>query len=298
MGKKAPKAPNYAAAAQQTAQASQAATDAQTTANRPNQVTPWGTSNWVKGPDGQWTQNVSLDPQDQRGLDAQQKLGADRSTFAGGMFNRVRDEMGTPVDFNKFEDYGELGDYNQRRTAAEDAAYSRAASRLDPYWQQQESNMEVKLRNQGLRPGDEAYDRAMGNMTRARTDAYSAAQDDAVSQGRQESALAYDQQLGSANYSNQLRTQQIQDELTQRGWSLNEINALLSGSEVGMPEMPAFEASSRAQSPDYMGAAQSTYQNQLDRYNAKQAGMQGLFSGLGSVAKAGISYSMGVPPIF
>lgn len=295
MSGKAPKIPNYAQAAQQTAQASQVATDAQTAANRPNQSTPWGNSTWTRNSDGTWSQNVSLDPQDQQALDYQQKLGAERSRLAGGMFSRVASEMGSPVDFGQFQEYGQVGDYNARRQANEDAAYSRATSRLDPQWEQQMSDMDVRLRTQGLAPGDEAYDRAMGNMTRARNDAYAIARNDAVTQGREESALAYDQELGQANYQNNLRTQQIQDELTKRGWSLNEINALLSGSEVGMPEMPAFEGATRAQSPDYMQAAQSTYQGQLDRYNAKQAGLQGMFSGLTSLAKSGINYSMGFP---
>lgn len=295
MGKKAPKAPNYAQAAQQTAVASQAAVDAQNRANRPNQTTPWGNSNWTRNPDGTWSQSVTLDPQDQQALDSQQQLGADRSRLAGGMFSRVASEMGSPVDFNKFEQYGQLGDYSTRRQANEDAAFNRAKSRLDPYWEQQMNDMDVRLRTQGLAPGDEAYDRAMRNATMARTDAYSAAQNDAVAQGRQESALAYDQELGGAEYSNRLRTQQIQDELTKRGWSLNEINALISGNEVGMPSLPAFSESTRAMSPDYVNAAQQTYQGQLDRYNARQAGLQGLFSGLGSIAKSGINYSMGFP---
>jgi hypothetical protein len=293
MSGKAPKAPDYNAAAQQTAVASQQAVNAQNVANRPTQNTPWGNSQWIQGPDGQWTQNVSLDPQDQQSLDSQQQIGADKSKFAQGMFGRVQNEMGAPVDFDKFQQYGELGDYDTRRQGAEDAAYSRASSRLDPYWQQQSSDMDIQLRNQGLVPGDEAYDRAIGNLDRAKNDAYSTARDDAMGQGRQESALAFDQELGTAGYQNTLRNQQIQDELTQRGWSLNEINSLLSGSQVGMPDMPSFEASSRAQSPDYSQAASNTYQAQLDRYNAKQANLQGIFSGITGIAKAG----MGLPPI-
>ena len=293
MGKKAPRAPDYNAAEQRTAQASQEAVNTQNVANRPTQNTPWGNSQWTQGPNGQWTQNVSLDPQDQQALDSQQQLGADRSRFAGGMFNRVQNEMGAPVDFNQFQGYGQLGDYDTRRQSAEDAAYSRSTGRLDPYWQQQNSDMEVKLRSQGLVPGDEAYDRATGNMNRARNDAYSTARDDAVGQGRQESTLAFDQQLGTADYQNNLRTQQIQDELTKRGWGLNEINSLLAGSQVGMPDMPNFEASSRAQAPNYSNAALNTYQARLDKFNAKQAQIQGIFSGITGIAKAG----MGVPPI-
>jgi len=59
--------------------------------------------------------------------------------------------------------------YNQ---AAGDALYGRATSRLDPQWEQWSEQREVQLRNQGLRTGDQAYDRAMTTMNQNRTDAY------------------------------------------------------------------------------------------------------------------------------
>jgi hypothetical protein len=286
----APKAPDYAAAAEKTAAASLEATKYQTMANRPNTTTPWGTDTWTTDPNtGASTRRITLDPAEQAALDAQQGMDKTRSQTAGGMMNRVKRELGRSVDFSKFENYGSLGDPNIRRQHQEDAAYGRATSRLDPYWHDQVQSTDVELRNQGLNPGDEAYDKAMANTTRARTDAYSAAQNDAVTQGRAESDLSYGQDLGTANYSNNLRTQQITEELQKRGWSLNEINALVSGQQIGMPQAPSNQPNStaaRAQSADYSTAAQQQYQSSLDKLNAEQAGIQGMFSGAGGIAQA------------
>lgn len=286
----APDPPDYAAAAEKTAEASLEATKYQTMANRPNTTTPWGVDTWTTDPTtGASTRNITLDKDQQAALDSQQRMDRMRSSTAEGMMGRVKRELGKPVNFKGFEDYGSLGDPNVRRQKQEDAAYGRATSRLDPYWKDQTEATDIQLRNQGLNPGDEAYDKAMANVTRARTDAYSAAQNDAVTQGRAESDLSYGQDLGTANYSNNLRTQQITEELQKRGWSLNEINALVSGQQIGMPQAPANQPNStaaRAQSADYSSAAQQQYQSSLDRFNAEQAGMQGMFSGAGSIAQA------------
>lgn len=89
-----------------------------------------------------------------------------------------------------------------------------------------------------------------------------------------------------ANMQNQLRQQAIAEQAQQRGMSLNEMNALLSGQQVQMPQFPSFALSSQAQTPDLLGAAQSQYQAQLNAYNAKQGGLGGVFGGLTSLGSA------------
>jgi hypothetical protein len=49
-GGSAPPAPDYKGAAQATADGDLRNLNAQTVANRPNQVTPWGTSSWSQTP--------------------------------------------------------------------------------------------------------------------------------------------------------------------------------------------------------------------------------------------------------
>jgi hypothetical protein len=88
----------------------------------------------------------------------------------------------------------------------------------------------------------------------------------------------YGQNLSSAEYANQIRQQELAELMTQRGWSLNEINALLSGTQVGMPQMPSFTSASAAQPAPIYNAA-------VDASNADAAGLSAGLGGVSDVAQ-------------
>ena len=113
--------------------------------------------------------------------------------------------------------------------------------------------------------------------------------------GQQQAAGSqnFNQGMQASEYNNKLRQQQIAEQAMQRGMPLNELNALLTGQQVGMPSMPNFSQSQRAGSVDYSGAANNQYNASLDAYNARQAGTQGIFSGLGSIGGAALGGPMG-----
>ncbi len=94
----------------------------------------------------------------------------------------------------------------------------------------------------------------------------------------------YNNAMQSANYQNQLRQQQIAEQMQQRGFSLNEINAILTGQQVGMPSMPGFNAANRSEGVQSLQAAQLQNQAAMDAYNAQQQGTQGTLSGLAGMA--------------
>lgn len=105
--------------------------------------------------------------------------------------------------------------------------------------------------------------------------------------GDSQAAQQLQMQIQAGNFNNQNRQQSIAEMTAQRGQPLNELNALLSGQQVNMPNQPNFQSATKGDATNYMGAAQNQYQGQLDQFNAKQAGvggaMNGLF-GLGSAA--------------
>ena len=69
----------------------------------------------------------------------------------------------------------------------------------------------------------------------------------------------FDQMMRSSGYANQIRQQQMAEAMQKRGFSLNEINALLSGQQVGLPQMPGFnQAQSAVPAPYYQGQADQT----------------------------------------
>jgi hypothetical protein len=94
-----------------------------------------------------------------------------------------------------------------------------------------------------------------------------------------------------ADAQNRLRQQAIAEQMQRRGMSLNEMNALLSGQQVQMPNMPSFQASGRAETPNILGATQMGYDAQLGAYNAEQAAFGSALSGLGQLGAAAFQFS-------
>lgn len=276
MGKKSSDAPDYTGAAEATADADKEMLEAQTKANRPNQNNPWGNIKWTQDSAGNWTQDTTLNDDLQGALDSQLGLQKGRTDLAGGMLGRMEGEFGDPLDWSKYGAPTEL-EFNadQIRQKAEDAAYDRASGRLDSQYADSDNALEVSLRNRGLSEGDAAFDNAMKNQNESRTDAYAAAQDESVRQGRAEADQMYQQQVGDADYANKIRQQQMTEEMTRRGFTLNEINAIMSGQQVQAPQFENYISAGKATAPDYLGAANA-------ESNFNQAQDQSMWSGIGT----------------
>jgi len=286
MGK--PDAPDYKAAAEATAASDKEMLDLQTKANRPNRNNPWGNESWEQDADGNWTQNTSLNADLQGALDSQIAMQRGRSDQANSMMGRFRNEFGDTMDWEQFGEHTDLEfDPTEMRQRAEDASYNRATSRLDPRFEQDKTDLDISLRNRGLSEGDAAYDSAMDTFQRGRTDAYSDAQNRSVGQGRAESAQLFGQQTSKADYANKLRQDKMTEEMQRRGFSLNEINAIMTGQQVNAPQFNSFNQAGRGAATDYSGAANN--QSNFDQ------GTYGAFmGGMGDIIGAGASmYGMG-----
>lgn len=237
--------------------------------------------------------------------------------------NLTPEQLQRGVDFSGAEGRTSAEDARQN---AEDAIYGRATSRLDPQWEQRSDQLEAKLVAQGLRPDDPAYKQAMENMGRERTDAYQQAQYGSIMGGGQEAsrtigdqragreqdmsemlrsgqfgnqaagqAFGMEQSAGGQNFQqqssqsqqqSQMRDAQLKEEMTKRGFSLNEINAIISGQQVQMPNAPDFNKAGVTSGADYTGAANSQYGADMDAFNADQAMWNSLMSGAGMAGGA------------
>lgn len=237
--------------------------------------------------------------------------------------NLTPEQLQRGVDFSGAEGRTSAEDARQN---AEDAIYGRATSRLDPQWEQRSDQLEAKLVAQGLRPDDPAYKQAMENMGRERTDAYQQAQYGSIMGGGQEAsrtigdqragreqdmsemlrsgqfgnqaagqAFGMEQSAGGQNFQqqssqsqqqSQMRDAQLKEEMTKRGFSLNEINAIISGQQVQMPTAPGFNTAGRTAGADYSGAARDQYSGELDQFSADQALTQGILSAAGGMGSS------------
>jgi len=198
-----------------------------TLADRPNQVNRFGAIDWTKNDDGSWLQEQTYSDDVNSLIDQQMSNMGSRGMMQGLVIDRARDNMMYAPDWGQFGDVQEL-QYNPShlRNRAEKAAYERSTRRLDPRFAKEMESTELRLRNQGLRPGDRAYDAQMENFNNMRNDAYEAARLNATSEGRTEAAGDWQRQLDSTNYANALRSQRIKEYDAQRKYGLNELDAI------------------------------------------------------------------------
>lgn len=104
------------------------------------------------------------------------------------------------------------------------------------------------------------------------------------------------QEQNLANYQNQLRQQQIAEAQQRQLQPLNNINALMTGQQVGMPQMPSFNANQAAQPVNYLGAAQAqgnySLQQQAMQNASQNTATSGAFGLGGSMLGAGAAAMM------
>jgi hypothetical protein len=206
----------------------------------------------------------------------------------------------------------DLNPAERYRQDANDAIFNQWADRAMPQQERDTDAMRTQLYNMGFKEGDQGYDRELEKLRQTQGDAMRQAQYqatigsgaeaqrmlgmDAATRGQltaeqqamgqfanQAAGQQFGQNMQASQYDTQRRQQQIAEELQRRGWSLNEINALISGQQVAMPSMPGFQTAGSAQAPQYLQSAQMQGQTALDAFNAKQGGLSGLMSGLGSL---------------
>lgn len=131
----------------------------------------------------------------------------------------------------------------------------------------------------GIRPGTKAYETAMAGIDRQETDA------------RQQAILAGGQEA-SRDFGLDMQSRQnaLSELLTQRQTPLNEINALLSGSQVNNPFAGGlgYNGAGNVQAPPIANAIANQGQAAMNQYNASQAALNGNIS-----AGAGLLGSLG-----
>lgn len=152
----------------------------------------------------------------------------------------LKDYLGTP--------------WNPDTSAIEGRLMELGSQRLDPRFAQEEDRMRTRLANQGVTEGSEAYNREMGRFSQSKNDAYNSL----MLQGR---GQAFNE-LGAI-----------------RNAPINEISALLSGSQVNSPNVQGATPQGMP-TVDYAGLVNSNYNQKLGAWQQNQAQSQSLLGGL------------------
>ena len=93
------------------------------------------------------------------------------------------------------------------------------------------------------------------------------------------------QQQAAGQFQNQARQQSIQEQAYARGLPLNEVSALMSGSQIQGPQFQPYSGTSVAPAPIF-NAAQQQAQYGQNAYNSQQANQNAMTSGLFSLGGA------------
>lgn len=242
----APKAPDPAKTAAAQTESNKATAVAQYGLNATNQITPYGNLNYTQN--GTWsdgtprfTATQTLSPEQQQLYQQQTQLGGKLNNLAIGQTDRLSGLLSSPV--------------NLSNEATESRLMALGRKRLDPVVAQRKATTETELINKGLRPGTEAWNRAM---------------------------TAVDQQTNDAYNSLLLsgRGQSVQEALAARNQPINEISALMSGGQVTSPNF-VNTPTPGVNGTDVAGITNNAYNQNMQAYQSKMSGLLGLGTALG-----------------
>jgi hypothetical protein len=243
---------------------------AQTASNKETAITQAELNNYDKiGPDGsltytqngtnpdgtpKFTQTTALSDSNQGIYNTNQTTKQNIATIGADQSAKIGALLGTPFSVDN---------------AISDKITSLGAQRLDPRFAQGQDALNTRLANQGIMPGSQAWKAEQTQFGQTKNDAYNQLYLSGDAQAEQES-------------------------LANRNQPINEISALMSGSQVGTPTFAANPNTSVA-GTDVAGITQNSYLDANQQAQQSVAGnnamMGGLFSLAGTGATAAIKYS-------
>lgn len=254
---KAPSAPDPVATAQAQGGMNRDTAITQMQLNSGTQINPWGTvdtaqtgSNSFVDSQGKtvntpkFTTTTTLSPSQQAIFDQSQQAEGNLAGIASEQSAFLKDYLNKPFEFNNAD--------------AEQWAYDRASPRIMQNQRQSEATLRTTLANKGIREGSAAWNAEMSRMTNANTD-----------QMNQLELTGRGQAFGEA--------------LATRNQPLNEISALMSGSQVSNPAaMGGAAPQGQVAGVDYTGLVNQKYQADMSNYQAKMGGLFGIGSSIAS----------------
>lgn len=267
-----PPTPDYAGAAQAQGAANVDAARATGKLNNPNVYSPYGTQT-VSYDGDQPTIQQTFSPSQQAIFDQGNATKLQLSQLSGQGAQALQGVVGKGVNFDGAPEAP--GDYSSLRNQTIDAMMARPKEDYARATDQKQSDLIAA----GIRPGSKAYDDQMQLLQRGLNDAGTQA---SVNSGVLTSqAYQMDQDR---------RRQAITEQLAQRQIPLNEITALMSGSQVSNPfSTPGYAQNAQVGAAPVFAAQQMSSQWDRDNANAAAAQAGGLQTGMFSLGAAGIS---------
>jgi len=285
---KAPAAPNYEQLAKSEAAENRKTAQELTAWNRPTQNNPFGQVSWERGTSYSPEQEAqranltakmnSAKPGSSAYKDAKKKLegitGTDNWTQNETWDPRIMEGYDKLFDAQKgayeglpgaFEGGPDLPQYDEAyRKQYEQDMYDSVMNRARPEQQRQQEQFTTKLRQQGLQPGTEAFDRAMQNMMTSHGDVNTQAALNARMAGGDQARQEYITALQGQNQA----YGQAKDTWGSAFDRAGAVQGLMGGQY--RPTFQGFSGATGYNPADMMGAANAGYQTKMGGYNADQ----------------------------
>lgn len=317
-----PKAPDPVATAQAQGAANKDAAELSQRMSMVDQRTPYGNLTYEPIGDGRYRASVELSPNEQELENLNFLLGRGMGQIGVDQLGRVGSALSKPLNMEALPQGGnvittspwELGIDEQRYLAApKDTQYYADAivARSSPALERQRQAQQTQLLQRGIAEGSQAWKRSMDDWNRQQNDMLTGAQ---LAAGQEQSRMVADD-LAQTQYQNQQRANQynehyrnlaymqavedrksgmrdaaLQEAAYLRQLPINEIIALMDGTQVQLPQFqntpvvnvgaaPVADSIYNSYTGDMAG-----YKSQMDARNAKT---QGMFNLLGTGAGIG-----------
>jgi len=247
----------------------------------PNVVGPQGSTTYaesgevhnITGPDGQsykvprYTQTNTLSQGEQGIYDLNTQARTNIGQIGVDQSARIGELLGKPVDYSDLK--LDPNSFSADRQRVEQAMYQRMQPQLDRSREAEEN----RLVNQGFQRGTEGFTSAMGDLGRQENDMRLAI-----------TAAGLDEQQGMYGMARDAAGYEMARRSGERNAPINEITALMSGSQVNQPNVPGYNPAQIA-GTDVQGAvygsaalANQQYQQQMAQQNAMMGGVSGMAS--------------------
>ena len=271
-----PPMPDYKGAAQEQGAANVDAARVQGKINNPNVINPYGTQ-YTTWEGDQPTLTQTFSPDQQALLDQSNATKLSLGELSGQGADALKGVVGRAVDFSGAP--SAPGSATDTRAKVIDAMMGR----VNEDYGRATDETNSQLIAAGIRPGSRAYDDKMQLLQRGKNDA------------AQQAYLAGGQEMTrDFQTDTQRRKDAIAEMLSQRQVPLNEITALMSGSQVQNPfAIPTYAQNAQVAPAPVFGAAKAAGDWQSDLYNVQAAQAGNLQSGLFGLGGSGaMAYGM------
>lgn len=308
-----PKPPDPVKTANAQGAANREAAEASAIIGNVNERNPYGTISYNKigeelvngKPVSRYERVTELSPEQQALLNQQNQMQGNLAGLGVSQSERLQGLLGTNLNTEGLTDWqtyqrpqalGDFGDVRQDQGATDRQAIENAMlSRYREQSGKDRSAQDAALAARGLNPGSaqytdvmdsrnksdvDAYNQAYlasGAESRAAQDAYNQAQNQRFTQGMGRAQFDISNANDWVNQMNALRNNQLTERQTIRNAPINEIAALMGGSQVSVPQGAGYNAPSVGSVPigDYI---MQNYNARAQNAANKNAGLFGLGS--------------------